>query len=170
MATLANPFRTSHAPPPAAPAPNPYNRIHTARDPFLLRPLPCEDLRVEFKTINNSRLVREPDPRARGACWSAIAATALTLVFLTGVLAPRLLNTLAGYKLEKLRAENRSLLEDRRNLDLQVAERTSPQRLLELARRQNMVVPKASQVVHLDGKGDSSVAMLQEETGSRGNR
>jgi hypothetical protein len=142
----------------------PHSRIHEARDPYLLRPLPGEDLRIEFKPINNSRLVREPDPKARGACWSAIAVTAITLVFLSGVLAPRLLNTLAGYRLEALRAENRRLLDERRTLDLREAELTSPERLQELAQRQHMVVPNSTQVVRLDvapaGSGDSTVAMI----------
>jgi hypothetical protein len=52
------------------------------------------------------------------------------------------------------------LLDERRNLDLEVAERTSPERLEELARREGMVVPKAAQVVDLKGKSDASVAML----------
>src|ERR1700684_1012427 len=103
MATLPNLFRRTEISHPA-PAAGPHNRIHAARDPFLLRPLPGEELRIEFKVINNSRLVRQPDPKARGACWSAIGATALALVLLTGVLVPRLANTLAGYRLEALRA------------------------------------------------------------------
>jgi len=159
MATLPNPFRRteiSHS----APSTGVHSRIHAARDPFLLRPLPGEDLRLEFKIINNSRLVRQPDPKARGACWSAIGATALTLVLLTGVLLPRLANTLAGYRLEALRAENRRLLEERRSLDLKEAELTAPQRLQELAQHRNMITPQSDQVVHLDGKADGSVAMI----------
>ena len=162
MATLPNPFRKTQMSHPA-PVPAGHHRLHAARDPYLLRPLPGEDLRLEFKTINNSRLVREPDPKARGACWSAIGATAIALVLLTGVLAPRLANTLAGYKLEALRAENRRLLDERRNLELLEAELTAPQRLQELAQRQNMVVPQSSQVVHLDGQAAGSsdaVAMI----------
>lgn len=161
MSTLPNPFRRTpiaHA----APASAPHTRIHAARDPYLLRPLPGEDLRIEFKTINNSRLVREPDPQARGACWSAIAAGALCVVLLGGALVPRLLNTLEGYKLEALRVENRRLLDERRNLELLEAELTAPQRLQELARHQNMVVPQSGQVVHLNtpASGDATVAML----------
>ncbi len=144
----------------AAPAPAEHTRIHAARDPHLLRPLPGEDLGIEFKTIDNSRLVRQPDPQARGACWSAIGATALAVMLLTGVLGPRLANTLAGYKLEALRVENRRLIDERRTLDLQEAELTSPQRLEELAQHQNMVVPQSNQVVHLNGKGDGTVAMI----------
>jgi cell division protein FtsL len=149
--------------PGAASATGQHARIHAARDQYMLRPLPGEDLYSHFKKIDNSRLVREPDPQARGACWSAIGATALGVMLLTGVLAPRVANTLAGYKLEALRNENRRLLDERRALDLQEAELTAPERLQELARRRNMVVPNSGQVVPLNavpsGPGDSSVAM-----------
>jgi len=161
MATLPNPFRRSEISR-QAPAPSEHTQIHAARDPYMLRPLPGEDLRLEFKPINNSRLVRDPDPRSRGACWSAIATTAIALVFLAGVLAPRVLNTLAGMKLEALRGENRRLVDESIKLDLKVAELTSPQHLEELARHQNLVVPHANQVVHLNGpsSGDGNVAMI----------
>jgi hypothetical protein len=89
--------------PGAASATGQHARIHAARDQYMLRPLPGEDLYSHFKKIDNSRLVREPDPQARGACWSAIGATALGVMLLTGVLAPRVANTLAGYKLEARR-------------------------------------------------------------------
>jgi len=50
------------------------------RDAFLLRPLPQEDVYFHCKTIDNSRLVREPDPRLAARpgprseprrCWPA---------------------------------------------------------------------------------------------------
>ncbi len=150
--------------PRAASAPAQHSRIHAARDQYMLRPLPGEDLYFPTKKIDNSRLVRERDPQARGTCWSAIGASALGLVLLTGVLAPRVANTLAGYKLEALRAENRTLLDERRKLELQEAELTAPARLQQLAQRRNMVVPQSGQVVNLNGvpagPGDSSVAMI----------
>ena len=39
-----------------------------------LRALPQEDVFFFCKKIDNSRLVREPDPKARGTCWNAIGA------------------------------------------------------------------------------------------------
>ena len=132
------------------------------RDPYRLRELPLETVFCFCKKIDNSRLVREPDAQARGACWSAIGAAVVGLALLSGVLAPSVANTLAGYKLEALKAEQRRLMDERRTLQLEEAELLSPDRLEKLATRQNLVTPKADQVVHLDGaRPDGSVAMVK---------
>ena len=47
------------------------------RDPFCLRALPHDDVFFYCKKIDNSRLVREHDERAHGACWSAIGGAAV---------------------------------------------------------------------------------------------
>ena len=135
--------------------------VRPERDPFLLRALPHEDVFLYSKKIDNSRLVREPDPQARGACWSAIGAACVALALLTSVLAPSVAGTLAGYKLESLRSEERRLLSERRVLQLQEAELLSPGRLEKLAKGQNLVTPAPGQVVHLEGKADGTVAMVK---------
>lgn len=134
----------------------------TQRDPFQLRSLPHEDVIFYCKKIDNSRLVREPDPQSRGACWSAIGAACLMLAVLGGVLAPSLANTLSGYKLEALRVEEKHLTDERRSLVLQEAELLSPERLDKLARGHNLVAPSPNQVVHLD-QADSTVAMINQK-------
>ena len=135
--------------------------VRPERDPFLLRALPHEDVFLYSKKIDNSRLVREADPQARGACWSAIGAAFVALALLTSVLAPSVAGTLAGYKLEALRAEERRLLNERQVLQLQEAELLSPSRLEKLAKGQNLVTPASGQVVHLEGKADGAVAMVK---------
>lgn len=137
---------------------------HSVHDPYQLRVLPCEDVFFYSKKIDNSRLVRQPDPRARGACWSAIGMACLVLALLTAVLAPGAANTLAGYKLEALRAEERRLLDQRRVLELREAELVSPGRLEALARGQNLVIPAAGQTVRLESK-DGSLAMIRAARG-----
>lgn len=131
------------------------------RDPYLLRALPHEDVFFYSKKIDNSRLVREPDPKARGACWSAIGAAVAALALLTSVLAPSVASTLAGYKLESLRAEQRRLVDERRYLELHEAELLSPDRLEKLAKGQNLMAPASGQVVRLESKGDGAVAMAK---------
>jgi hypothetical protein len=113
------------------------------------------------KRIDNSRLVREPDPQARGACWSAIGAACFLLAVLTSVLVPNVASTLAGYKLQALRVEEQQLQAEERTLDLKEAELLSPQRLDKLAQGQNLVTPFPGQVVRLNAKGDSAVAMVK---------
>ncbi|MEI9976543.1 MAG: hypothetical protein WDO73_33485 [Ignavibacteriota bacterium] len=85
----------------------------------------------------------------------------LTLALLGGVLAPSVANTVAGYKLESLRAESQKLADERRALELQEAQLLSPERLDRLARGQHLVTPAASQVVHLDNT-DSKVALVRK--------
>ena len=131
------------------------------RDPFQLRALPQEDVLFYCKKIDNSRLVRAADPQARGACWSAIGAASVLLAVLTSVLVPNVASTLAGYKLQALRVEERQLLDERRTLEVVEAGLLSPQRLEQLAQGQNLVAPLPGQVVRLNAKGDSAVAMVK---------
>jgi hypothetical protein len=157
MATMPALFRRTDAPAYAEPKrPVP---VRPERNKYELRALPQEDVFFYCKKIDNGRLVREHDPQAHGACWSAIGGAALVLALLGGVLAPSVASTLAGYKLEALRAEERRLLDEERILDLEQAELLSPDRLERLARKQNLVTPSNHQVVHLDSKADGAVAM-----------
>ncbi len=138
-------------------------RLQVARavkDPFQLRALPQDDVFFYCKKIDNSRLVREADPQARGDCWSAIGAACVIFALLTGVAAPSVTNTLAGYKLESLRGEYQRLLDERRTLQLEEAQLLSPGRLEELAKKQNLVTPQSGQVVHLEDHNKPESAAL----------
>ena len=130
------------------------------QDSYRLRSLPQDDVFFYCKKIDNSRLVREADPKSGGACWSAIGAAGLLLILLTGVLVPSVAGTLAGYKVESLKAEEQRLLDERRTLALREAELLSPERLEKLAERQNLVTPKSGQVVRLDGNRPSGVVAM----------
>ena len=144
----------------AAPKAQPGPRAE--RDPFQLRALPQEDVIFFCKRIDNSRLVREADPRSRNASWSAIGVASIALALLTGGLFPNLANTLAGYKLQDLRGEQGRLVDERRTLELQEAELLSPERLAKLAAERHLDTPKAGQVFRLDNdKPGSTVAMVK---------
>src|SRR6266496_448548 len=128
MATLPTYFRRTEAPAHPEVAARPVG-VRTERDPHMLRALPNDDILFFCKKIDNSRLVREADPQGRGACWSAIGGACVLLILLTSAFFPTVATTIAGYKLEALRVEERHLLAERRNLDLQEAELLSPARL-----------------------------------------
>lgn len=148
MATLPTFFRKPDSGP-QTPAPAPQ-RVRAKLDPFQLRPLPLDDVYFYCKRIDNARLEREPDPRSGSRCWSAIGIACLALGLLTGVLAPKEANTLAGYQLEGLRARERQMLEQRRVLQLQEAEIASPKNLEQFARDRNLTLPQPGQVSHLE--------------------
>ena len=137
------------------------NRMRPVRDPFQLRPLPHEHLFLYNKRIDNSRLVREPDPKSKGACWNAIGAAGVLAILVASAFAPSVATTIAGYKLEALRIEERRLLEEHRALDLQEAELLSPARLDRLAQENNLVAPSSEQVFRLEGKPQGAVAMAK---------
>jgi hypothetical protein len=146
---------------PAEGAPRTHDHSR-ALDKNHLRALPQEDVFFYCKKIDNSRLVREADPKSANSCWSAIGAACVVMALLTGVLVPQLMGTIDGYKLESLRAEQRRLSDERHNLEFKEAELLNMNRLERLAKDQNLTAPLPGQVVRLNGK-DSSVAMNQQQ-------
>jgi hypothetical protein len=157
MATLPKVFQ-NHETPRQARGPV---AVHTSSGGGL-RALPQEDVFFFCKKIDNSRLVREPDPKAKAACWNVIAASCFAVVALGLIMAPQVAATMEGYKLEALRTEEQRLLDERRSLDLQEAQLLSPERLEKLAKGQNLVTPSTNQVFHLETKPDGTVAMVKK--------
>jgi hypothetical protein len=135
-------------------------RLRVEPDPYMLRPLPGEDIFFYVKRIDNSRVVREADPRSRGAAWSAAAMMCLMAVLLTVSVAPRIANLFAGYRIESLRQEQQRLVDERQVLDVEEAKLLRLDRLEELARRRNLAPPKAGQLYDLEPKGEGSLASL----------
>ena len=77
-------------------------------------------------------------------------------VLLTGSVAPRVANYFAGYRVEALRQERQRLVDENMVLDVEVAKLMRLDRLEELARRRNLVPPKAGQTFDLEPNGDTS--------------
>ena len=124
-------------------------RAAAQSNPYLLRPLPNEDIFFHRKRVDNSRLVREADPRAKTECFSTIGAVcALAAVLITSV-APSVAGITAGYQIQALKQERQRLLDERRGLEVDEAKLLAPERLEQLARDQRMTSPKNDQVVHL---------------------
>jgi hypothetical protein len=142
LATILRKFDTANAAP---------RRVEMARpNPYLLRPLPNEDIFFFTKRVDNSRLVREPDPKAKTECWSTIGAVCAVAVVLITSLAPSVAGITAGYQLQALKQERQRLLDERRGLEVTEARLVGPERLEQLAKDQRMVSPKPEQVVHLN--------------------
>jgi len=157
MATLPKIFQRQPAPRQAAWP----TALQPVQDLCALRALPQEDVFFFCKKIDNTRLVREADPAARGTCWNAIGAACLLVVSLGIVMAPKVTNTMEGYKLQSLVAEEQRLLDERRSVALQEAELVSPDRLEVLAKGQHLVTPATNQVFHLETRSDAAVAMVK---------
>ena len=141
-----------------------FDVVHpeTARalvDPCVLRGLPGDSIYFYSKKIDNSRVVRQADPEARGECWSAVGAAGVLLMLGASIIVG---SVLAGYKLEALKTERQSLLDQRRSLDVKEAGLLSPERLNDLARVRSLTSPGSDQVYHLDTPAvEGSFARMQ---------
>jgi uncharacterized protein HemX len=121
-----------------------------------------EDVYFYVKRIDNSRVVREADPQARGTCWKLIGTVGLAVVLLILVLLPSAYGLLAGYQIQTLRQDAQHLATEQASLELQEARLLSPARMEELARIQQFIDPPSAKVVYLDTKG-GSLAMNQQK-------
>ncbi len=147
MATLATFFKRSDA---VALGAARTSRVRAQSDPFRLRALPNDDIYFYSKRIDNSRVVRQADPVARGECWSAVGAAGVLLMLAASIIAPHVASVLAGYQLESLKAERQSLVDQEKELEVREAGLLSPVRLNDLAKAHNLASPAADQIVHLD--------------------
>jgi hypothetical protein len=121
-----------------------------------------EDIYFFVKRIDNSRVVREADPKARGTCWKLIGSVVAAVVLLVGVLLPSAYGLLAGYQVQSLRQEGQRLATEQASLELEEAQLLSPARMEELARIQQFIDPPSQMVVYLDSKS-GSLAMNKEK-------
>src|SRR5260370_24077699 len=106
LATILRKFDAAQAPPRRAQAPN--------ANVYQLRALPNEDIFFYTKRVDNSRLVREPDPRAKSECWSSIGAICAIAAVLITPLVPRVAGRTAGYPVGGLGDERGGPLHQRR--------------------------------------------------------
>ncbi len=157
MATnLATLFRRTNVMTMSAPR---RKAVSVQADPWALRGLPNDEIYFYAKKVDNSRMIRQADPAARGECWSAVGAAAVLLVLGGSIIAPHVGSVLAGYKLEALRQDRAALLNQRRELDVKEAGLLAPGRLNGLASAHRLVSPAADQVIHLDAvPSDASFA------------
>ncbi len=125
---------------------------------FTLRAVPFEDIYLHAKEINNSRLVRQENPRTAGECWSTIGAVSAVAIVLITALAPSVLGVVSGYQLEALKVEQARLLNEQRVLEVEESALLSTERLEQLAKQQQMISPAAGQVHHLIDASAGTVA------------
>ena len=125
-----------------------------------LRAFANEDIFLFVKHIDNSRVVRPMDPQSGRHAWKAIGTMVAAVVLIIFVLMPSAYGRLAGYQIERLRAEGEKLAAQRAQLELQEASLLSPERMLELARQQEFIDPAPDQVVRLDQAGQDEFATV----------
>ena len=130
-------------------------RAATRCNDFRLRALPNEDVFFYIKRIDNSRVVRQADPRTRGRDWKVIGGAGIAAASLVCLLLPSAWTYIAGYELNRLQSQNQSLLVEKSRLELEEARLVSAKRLQELADMQQYVDP----ATHYLPKADTSLAL-----------
>jgi hypothetical protein len=73
------------------------------------------------------------------------------------IIAPHVASVLAGYKLESLKQEQQTLLDQKRELDVREAALLSPERLNKLAEARSLKDPAADQVIHLENVSTDAI-------------
>jgi hypothetical protein len=124
-------------------------------------PLRCfanDDIYFHVKRMDNSRVVRQADPKAGGVCWKLIGSVAAAAMLLIGVLLPSAYGLLAGYQIQTLKEESKRLANEQASLELAEAKLLSPERMEQLAREQQFIDPEPQKVVYLEST-HASVAM-----------
>jgi cell division protein FtsL len=100
------------------------------------------------QSIDNSRLVKAPDPaRARQiSLFSAASVILLSLAMVWGL--QRFSATESGYRVESEKQIREQLLEENRQLRLSEAQLTQPGRIDRMARELGLAEPQPGQMVH----------------------
>jgi hypothetical protein len=117
-----------------------------------LRPIPNESLFLFVKSIDNSRVVRQADPRARWSVVKFIGSSFGVAVVLVCLLLPHAYGLMANYQIEALKQEHRMLSEQRDALEVEEASLTSTERLLEHARQREFEVPAPRDEIYVDSR------------------
>ena len=136
--------------------------VWTRADSCRLRPLPNEDVYLFVKRIDNSAVIRAADPAARRArSRSAFTGFAAAALIIAGLI-PAAYNTMAGFHIESLRAEQTRLKQQAAALELEEAGLLSPQRLEKMAKSLKMMEPAPTSVEYLSGTvSDAQSAKMQ---------
>ena len=124
-----------------------------------LRKLPNEDVYFFAKRIDNARVLRQADPKARARDWRLVGGTGIATMSLIAMLLPSAYGLIAGYQLSSLKQEQQQLVAERARLDLEEAGLISAERLQELARMQEFADPSPDRTVYLTPRHDESLAL-----------
>jgi hypothetical protein len=128
-------------------------------DMYTLRAVPNEDVFFFTKRIDNSRVLRQANPKARAHDWKMVGGAGFAAMSLIAMLLPSAYGLMAGYQLSCLKRQQQQLVSERATLELEEARLISAERLQELARMQDFVDPAPDKTVYLTPKNDKSLAL-----------
>lgn len=142
-------------------APRRRRKNDAEREFCRLRPVPNEHIYFYVKSIDNSRAVPAPDPKAPKQCWSTITTSFIVVLVMIGILLPGAYTRLAGYQLDGLKKQREQLMAERTWLDAQIAQSKSMKSLDHFAQQNSMKPAAAGLVQHLQGDLKGTEAILR---------
>jgi hypothetical protein len=128
-------------------------------DPYVLRPLPNEDVYLYVKRFDNTLVVRQADPQAGRSAWKAIGASAIAAGLLVCLLLPGAYRLLAGYQIDSLERALEQSVKELKTLEYEEARRLNLDRMREMAEGKEFAPASVGQVEYLEAK--DSLARLK---------
>jgi len=128
---------------------------------FQVRPLPNENIYLWVRSVDNSKVMPQAEPRATWAAWKSIAASMAFVGALFLLLLPVAWNVHAGYRIHALELERQKLQNEKALLEQEEAVLVSPARLAELAAMQALVDPAPEELTPLSPAPESAWAKRQ---------
>lgn len=158
MATLANIFNQFLGAGSVADA-APRSVTWETSEECKLRALPNEDVYLFTKRIDNSRVIRQADPKARARDWKVLGGGTAAAILAVAISLPPAYGLIAGYQLSQLQVENERLRAEQVRLKLEEARVGSAERLHEWANAQNFVSPGSDKTIYLEPKNEEALAL-----------
>jgi cell division protein FtsL len=116
------------------------------------------------KHIDNSRLVKAPDP-VRAKQISVFTVAIGILFLLTMIYGVQHVSAIkSGYSIEAQKQVREQLREENRQLRLSEAQLTDPSRIDRMAREMGLAEPQPGQMIHSDAAPDTSAPALAQAT------
>ncbi|MFN0100855.1 MAG: hypothetical protein ACKV2U_02065 [Bryobacteraceae bacterium] len=138
---------------------NAQTRKQNAAGRYQLRPMPNEDIHVFVKKIDNSRVVREQDPKANASAWKTISMACLFAMIVVGLIVPIANSYLAGYTVTEIEKQNGQLQSQLARLSVREAELTSVEALALAAKNQKYLDPTPETMVVINETRSGAVAL-----------
>ncbi len=135
----------------------PANR--TRQTDCLLRAFPNEDVCFWTKSIDNSGVVPEDDPKSTGTRWRLFWSFWLAVMTVSILLLPHAHNIFVGYEITNLESQVRDLSNDITALDVEIERALNSGQMDQAAQRQDYSAPMVGSIFYLQPAGDSALAM-----------
>lgn len=138
------------------------SRNRTEANRFHLRPMPNEEIHVFVKKIDNTRVVREQDPKANASAWRTISMAGIFALVVVGLIVPIANSYLAGYTVTDIEKQNSQLQSQLARLSAREAELTSVEALARAAKNQIYLDPTPETLVVLNETRSGAVALNRD--------